>query len=113
MSSGKMAAQAVHAGIMSTLRSLHAKEWRQAPHRTVLIMEARDETHLTNIADYLEERGILTFSIVDEGVNEIEPHVLTSVATEIINKDDENVALTMSTFRLYHDRIRFITEVDM
>jgi len=114
MSVGKSGAQAVHAAMMSayTLSEDGKTDWLGAAHRTVLIMEARDQQHIENIQDYLEEREVKTFSIIDEGLNEVDPHTLTALATEILDKEDPNTDEIMSTFKLYKDTVRVILELD-
>ena len=111
MSAGKLAAQAAHAAVVIGLGNNNA-EWLNYPHRTILIMQARDEAHMHNIAQYLKERGIKTTPIIDEGVNEIDPHVWTALATDILDKDDDNVAKSLSTFKLFRDTVRLTVEVD-
>lgn len=109
MSAGKVAAQACHA--VSEI-PFQAARWWDEPHRTMLIMEARDEQHIRNIREYLKKRKILCFSVVDEGVNETESHVLTALATEVLDKDDAEVQKVMSTFKLYRDPIKVTMEID-
>lgn len=114
MSAGKLAAQASHAIAMVMLKASNdrCEDWLRAPHRTILVMEARDEQHLNNIYSYLFERSIGCEKIIDEGVNEIDPHVCTAIATDVLDKDDENTKLALSTFKLYRDTIRLKVEVD-
>lgn len=108
MSIGKAAAQAAHAAMVVP----DDNSWLDNPHRTIIVLEARDQAHLDNIGKYLEERGFATREIIDEGVNEIDPHVTTARCTKILDKDDENVKKTFSTFKLYCDPIKFTMEVD-
>lgn len=114
MTTGKVAAQAVHASMMSNIDSFEheLEEWRKAPHKTVIILEARDEAHIKNIEVYLNQRDIQSYPIIDEGVNEIDAHTITALSTGILDKDDEKVKLAMSTFKLYRDMIKFNVEVD-
>ena len=113
MSTGKACAQASHAVAMSLIKtSVKQKDnWLKSPHRTIIILEARNEEHIKNIKQYLLEREIKTSAIIDEGVNEIDPHVYTALATEVLNKDDEFVSLALSSFKLYSDIIRFNVEI--
>lgn len=108
MSAGKLAAQAAHAVALVPV----GKEW-QAPHRTILVMQARDEAHIRNIAKYLAQRGVTAYEVIDEGVNEIEPHVVTALATQVVDKADERNGDIFSTFELYRDRVRLNVEVDI
>lgn len=115
MSPGKLTAQGVHAAIMSAIDTHDSGRlfWKNSMHRTVLIMEARDSEHLNNIQEYLKERKFKTYKIIDEGVNEIDPHVPTALATGILNKDDEKVKDALSTFKLYREKIKIITEIEL
>lgn len=108
MSSGKLAAQSAHAmALVDT-----SKNWKTSAHRTILIMQARDDGHIRNISDYMAERGFKSFMVVDEGVNEIEPHTITALATEVVDRELEHTADTFSTFELYKDSVRITLEVD-
>lgn len=114
MSVGKAAAQAAHAAVFSTSSSDESKQglWRVSPHKTIIVLEARDEGHIRNISTYLKQRGFNANMIVDEGVNEIDPHTITALSSDILDKNDERVSLTFSTFSLYKDLIKFSVEVD-
>ena len=104
MSGGKLAAQAVHAALMVAFSNrMSPHSWTSSIHRTVLIMEARDENHIRNIQDYLIERVVFCQMIIDEGVNEIEPITITALATGILDKDDIDTDEIMSSFKLYKD----------
>ena len=110
MSVGKVAAQAAHAMAMSFLDRT-VDTWH-APQRTVLIMQARDEGHIKNISAYLEGRDIGSWTVIDEGVNEIDSHVITALATEVVDKELEDIQDTFSSFELYRDSVRLKIEVD-
>ncbi len=114
MSSGKVAAQAAHAAAMTVCEEDQEKrlQWLTAPHKTILVMEARNELHIMNIEKYLKDRGIKPVTIVDEGVNEIDAHTITALATNILSRDDEYTQQTMSTFRLFKEKIRITMEID-
>lgn len=114
MSSGKLAAQAAHAAavVFNGSTGKQGEYWRAAPHKTILIMEARDDQHLHNISTYLLQRGINSQRVIDEGSNEVDPHSITALATEVLDKDDESLKQTMSTFKLYRDKLRLVMEVD-
>jgi len=108
MSAGKLSAQSAHAMAMV---DVFYDNWGKYPHRTILIMEARDEAHINNIEQYLKEREVKTHKIIDEGVNEIDPHSVTALATEVRWKD-EHIDKIMSTFKLYRDKVKLSIEVD-
>jgi peptidyl-tRNA hydrolase len=114
MSAGKVAAQAIHAAMMGTIASDKAEQeaWGKAIHKTVIVLEARDEAHIKNIRQYLEDRDFDLSEIVDEGVNEIDPHVTTALASTIIEKDNEDVVKAFSTFNLYKDVVRATVEFE-
>lgn len=114
MSVGKAAAQAAHAAVFAAAQSDESKQqlWRVSPHKTIIVLEARDEEHLRGISTYIEQRGFTSNMIVDEGVNEIDPHTITALSTEILDKNQEQVALTFSTFKLYKDLVKLTVEVE-
>ena len=114
MSTGKAAAQATHASIMGVLASneKRRKVWADANERTVIILEARDVEHLASINVYLTQRGVTTRPIIDEGVNEIDPHTLTALASTILNKDDEDEVEPFKTFNLYRDTVKINLEFE-
>lgn len=113
MSVGKAAAQAAHAAVFASSNSSDADRqlWSVSPHKTIIVLEARDEDHIRNIETYLRQRNFTSNMIVDEGVNEIEPHTITALSSTILDKNDENVSLTFSSFSLYKDLIKFSVEV--
>jgi peptidyl-tRNA hydrolase len=114
MSVGKVASQAVHvvAMVMAASPDSIRQVWLDAPHKTVLIMEARDQAHLINVKKYLKDRGITGKYIVDEGVNEVDSHVITSYATQVLDRDSDLVFKIMGTFKLYRDTVRLTLEID-
>lgn len=115
MSAGKIGAQTVQAAIGAYKKSkkeLKHDWWYSGGHHMTLIMEARDERHLSNIQDYLMERSFNSSMMIDEGMTEIDTHSLTALAVEIVDKEDEHTAKTFETFRLYKDPIRFKVEID-
>lgn len=108
MSVGKASAQTAHAVAMSLIElnsSLYKAKWVASPQRTVIVLEARNEAHMRSIKDYLSERDIPTSMIIDEGVNEIDPHTPTALATRIMNKDADKTKLALSSFKLYRDTV--------
>lgn len=111
MSVGKAAAQATHAAIRSAIQinsPTYLAKWIAGPHQTVIVLEARDAEHMDNIKSYLAERDIPTTTYIDEGVNEIDPHTPTAMATRILDKDSEYVSKAFSSFELYKDVIEVI-----
>ena len=114
MTTGKASAQAVHAAVfaMSQVDESKLQLWMASPHRTVIILEARDEDHIRNIEYYLSSRGYQTSKIVVEGVNEIDPHSITALSSGILEKDDENVIKTFSTFKLYSSKVKVNFEIE-
>lgn len=114
MSVGKASAQVAHAAIMAMTDVDESRQqlWKISPHKTVIVLEGRDEAHIKNISEYLKQRSIYTNMIIDEGVNEIDAHTITALSTGILNKDDERVAQTFSTFKLYKDKVRITLELD-
>lgn len=114
MSTGKASAQVAHAAVMGTLHSSLQIQgiWNKSMHRTIIVLAARDDQHILNIQDYLSERKIESWAVIDEGVNEIDPHVRTALATTILDKDNEDVEKALSSFSLYRDTIRVTMEID-
>lgn len=114
MSTGKAAAQAAHAGVQGFQLSKGklVDAWMSGKHYTKLVMLARDEQHIQTIQDYLADRGFKTEMIIDEGMTEVDPHVKTALAVEIVDKDDAHVTDTFSSFALYRDTVRVTLEID-
>lgn len=115
MTSGKVAAQAVQAAVGAYRASKDelAEDWYSlGGHHMTLTMEARDEAHLRAIQSYLDERGFKSVMMIDEGMTEIDAHVLTALAVEIVDKKDLHTAKTFESFKLYRDTIRFNVEID-
>lgn len=105
MSPGKLAAQVGHAAVEAFILSDPAliRAWRVAKHYPKLVMLAEDEQHISNIQDYLEERGFTTAMIIDEGRTEIRPFTKTALGVAIVDKDDPEVAATFGEFKVYKD----------
>jgi peptidyl-tRNA hydrolase len=114
MSSGKAAAQASHAAMMAAVNanSNDAYVWKTANEKTIIVLEARDEQHMRNIQHYLKQRKVDTQIIIDEGVNEIDPHVPTALVSNILDKDAPEETAPFSSFRLYHDIVKVTTEYE-
>ncbi len=105
MSAPKLAAQVAHAAVEAFRISKPEMldEWYKGGHYTKIVLEARDEEHLRNIREYLMTRGFNVVTIIDEGRTEINPHTLTALGVEVVNKDDEHTALTFSDFKTYRE----------
>lgn len=113
MSSGKAAAQAAHAVMLSVIggKKFPAKYWIESPHRYMIVLEARDEEHMKDISMYLAERNIKTFGQIDEGSTEVPAHSLTAMATPILARTDR-IKQIFSTFDLYRDKVKITLEMD-
>jgi PTH2 family peptidyl-tRNA hydrolase len=110
MSGGKLAAQVAHAAVKGyaasnptggTANSL-VPAWNDSGH-TKIVLEARDTEHLLMVERFLNERGIETALIIDEGRTEIAPHTPTALATVIVDKEDPNVQHAVGDLRTYKD----------
>lgn len=105
MSAGKLAAQASHAAVeaykISDPKAIEA--WEYGKHYAKYVMQARDAEHIVNIKRYLEERNIRSELIIDEGLTEIEPHQVTALGVEIVDRGNKDTFATFSTFELYRD----------
>jgi peptidyl-tRNA hydrolase len=114
MSAGKLSAQVAHGAVRAYEISDEKliKEWNKGGHYTKLVMLARDNDHIKTIQKYIEDRGYKTALIIDEGLTEIKPHQPTALGVEIVDKEDENVEATFSTFELYRDTIKVTIEAD-
>ena len=114
MSSEKCSAQVAHSVALSLCNEYkqYLDSWKKSIHKTIIVLEARDDNHLINIESYLKERDFRVYKQVDEGVNEIDAHSFTALATSILEKDDENVIKAFSTFNLYRDIIKINMEFE-
>lgn len=114
MTAGKLAAQVGHAvarGVIAS--SMEAQgEWQTAMHQTMIVLEATSVKHMLFAKKYLDERGFVMHTVIDEGVNEVEPHSLTAMGSYILDKDDPNVDKAFSSFNLYRDPIKVTLEVE-
>jgi PTH2 family peptidyl-tRNA hydrolase len=110
MSGGKLAAQAAHAAVRAALLSLdcdngnpkRATEWLDQGE-TKIVLEARDTEHLLSVREYIERAGFKTHLVIDEGRTEVPSHSPTVLGVEVLDKDDEKVKFTFSSFKLYKD----------
>lgn len=114
MSAGKLSAQVAHGAVRAYEISDKQliKEWNKGGHYMKLVMLARDNDHIRNIQKYIEDRGLKTALIIDEGLTEIDPHQPTALGVEIVDKTDPEVEAIFSTFELYRDTIRVTSVVE-
>lgn len=105
MSAGKLAAQVGHAtaGSFRVSISVPQNDWHKAQHRWLIVLEAQDDVHLMAIREYLEERGVHSYLIIDEGVNEVRPFTYTALGVQILDKDSPEAAL-LSGLKKYRDQ---------
>jgi peptidyl-tRNA hydrolase len=113
MTPGKLAAQASHAAVEAYRdaklpafgnKELELqKEWLKAGHYKKLTLLAEDEVHLLTIERYLQERGIRTYLIIDEGLTEVRAHTATALGVPLVDKDDPEIQAIFSTFKLYRE----------
>jgi peptidyl-tRNA hydrolase len=105
MSTGKACAQVAHAAVeaarISDPNLLHI--WNDGGHYTKIILLAEDEAQITNINEYIRERGFKTAVIIDEGRTEIKAFSKTALGVEIVDKSESHVAETFGSFSLYLD----------
>lgn len=108
MSVGKASAQTAHAilQLMYKTESNNIEKW-SLHRRTVIVLEARDDAHMRNIKDYLDERGLTASMVIDEGVNEIPPFSITAMAVELVNKNDDRIKEIFQEFKLYKQKTLF------
>lgn len=114
LSTGKASAQASHAAVEAYRISKPEliKKWYKGGHYTKLVMEAADAENMKTIERYLNERGVKTKLIIDEGLTEISPHQITALGCEIVDKDVADTEEIFSTFRLYKDTVRATLEFE-
>lgn len=105
MTAGKLGAQAAHAAVQAFQLSKPEMidAWNLGKHYAKYIMQARDAEHIINIQRYLSERNIKSEIIMDEGMTEIDPHQVTALGVEIVDRADKDTLATFSTFQLYRD----------
>lgn len=102
MSSGKAAAQAVHAAMMlpEACRSEFSRENRPYK-RTVIVLEAENSAQIDHMAKYLDSTGLYYETYIDEGANEVPAFSLTALAVETIDEDDSETRGIFSYLPLY------------
>jgi peptidyl-tRNA hydrolase len=117
MSTGKVAAQVAHAAVRAIIpaartgiltepiqieKTVPLGEYMRKGE-TKIVLEVRDTEHLLMAERYLNEHGIKTFLVIDEGRTEIAPHTPTAMATEILDKEDEAVKFALADFKTYRE----------
>ena len=114
MSVGKASAQAAHAAVIATINSSEKgrQVWLKSIHKTIIVLEARDDNHIIKLKQYLSDRGIRLHEIIDEGVNEIDPHTTTALASNILDKEAVEVIQAFSTFNLFREVIKINLEFE-
>ncbi len=114
MSSGKIAAQASHAAVEAYRISSKEKlaKWYEGGHYTKLVMQATDAENIRTIERYLNDRGVKTALIIDEGRTEVSPHSITALGCEVVDKDEGDTEAIFSEFQLYKDTVRVVVELD-
>jgi PTH2 family peptidyl-tRNA hydrolase len=103
MSKGKMAAQVAHAAVEGyrLSRPDMIAAWYVGGHYTKIVL-ACDDVLVTE--RYLDQRGIPCRAIIDEGLTEFDGALTpTAIGCAILNRDDEHVEATFSSFKLYRD----------
>lgn len=89
LSGGKACAQAGHAVVYSMEISYQdfVKHWKEDFAQTKIVLEAKNEDHIKEIAKCLGEKGVLTKEVHDLGRTEVEAGALTALAVEIVDKE--------------------------
>lgn len=105
MSAGKIASQAIHAGIEAYRISdqKKIKAWYKHKFYPVYVMEADNADHLYDIKEYLTARQIKCEMIIDEPMTELSRHTPTALGVELIDKDQNGAIFEM--FKLYKEVI--------
>lgn len=107
MSPGKLAAQVAHAAVHGFAYTANhdgqrVLDWNKTGY-TKIVLAARDTEHLLSAEKYLRERGHHVKLIVDEGRTEVAPLTPTALGVELLDKDDEYVKFSFSTFKTYRE----------
>lgn len=105
MSAGKSMAQVAHA-IMTAYVPADLKAYNTAKQRTVVVLEAT-ASQIENLCMYLDERGVKSEYVIDEGVNEIPTMSTTALAVQPFDIEDKEKRSMFSGFKLYkHGRFQ-------
>jgi len=87
MSKGKIASQSAHASYFALKKEKNKKllkKWEQTGN-CVIVLSCKDQTHLLQIAEYLNQWKITYHLYIDEGHTETEPLTATALATGVIS----------------------------
>lgn len=105
MSPGKLGAQVAHAACEAMIISDQKliDQWRSGGHYTKIVLQADGSQQLSTIREYLTERGFKTALIIDEGRTEIPAFSKTALGCAIVDKSDQHVIDTFSSFELYQE----------
>ncbi len=99
MSSGKAAAQAVHATML--LEGNYDGLFVSAYQRTVVVLEAKDGETINNLLEYLQGAEIFATYYIDERSEDGTPYQITALAVEPIAYDDEEKRSIFKDFELF------------
>lgn len=112
MSKGKACAQVAHAACLAQRGSKKklVDAWYKYGFYTKLVLQARDEDHIWTIKRYLNERGVKTFTVIDEGRTEIPSHTVTALGCEVVDKEVDGPIF--EAFKLYREKIKVTMEID-
>ena len=107
MSAGKLAAQVGHAVALAVIKETDDNlrlKWEVAHHRWMIVLEAEDESHMRSAMQYLADRCVGVWDVIDEGVNEVRPMAMTAFATQILDKDGPHAAL-LAPLKKYSNKL--------
>jgi len=100
MSSGKAAAQAVHAAML--LENNYSGSFTMSPRRTVIVLEADSAEQIKNLHEYLQHHNIFSEYYIDEGVNEVGAYSVTALAVEPIDSEDVHKRSIFASLHLFN-----------
>lgn len=98
-------AQVAHAVLLNS-RPNDLRLYKNSTTRTVIVLEA-SEPQIDNLWLYLDDRGIRSESVIDEGANEIPTMSTTALAVEPFDIEDKEKRDMFRGFKLYqHGRFQ-------
>lgn len=102
MSPGKAMAQVAHAtAMLGHYNSNFVSDYKRA----VIVLEAKNETQMRSLEEYLYNAGLSSQLYIDEGVNEVTPYSVTAMSVQPIESDDEKFREIFAPFPLYGSSI--------
>jgi PTH2 family peptidyl-tRNA hydrolase len=103
MTHGKMGVQVGHAVVFSMRMTVPfiTEQWFNNCLQRKIVLEAKDETELSEIQKLLESKGFMTQEVHDAGLTELEPNSYTALAVEIVDKDLPEVKEVFKQYKLY------------